>query len=362
MDILDHLRQAVDARASDLFLVAGSEPAVRVDGRLVKRGGRLSPEDTRGLMEGLYGAAGRDIGEFRDDWDDDFSFSLPGSARFRVNAYRQRGSDGLVIRVIPFGIPDPAECRIPDAVMMLRSLDSGMVLVTGAAGSGKSTTQACLIDAINRERDAHIVTLEDPIEYLHRNQAGIVSQREIGLDTKTYLSGLSACLRESPDVILLGEMRDPETIQTALTAAETGHLVIATLHTKGAVNAVDRIIDAFPPAQQAQVRLQASMVVHTVISQQLLPCATGGRVAAFEILSFNTAVRSLVREGRTHQIAQAMTGDGMQTQEACVRDLLDKGLVTRETAAQFLRSDCPEERRQGPGWHNFRRQDGGKTT
>ena len=360
MTILEHLKKASDDGASDLFLVTGAKPSMRINGRMSKYGEKLLPEDTARLVEELYKAAGRDVEEFRDDCDDDFSFSVQGAARFRVNAYRQRGSDGLVVRVIPFGIPDPEKCRVPDAVMALKSLDSGMVLVTGAAGSGKSTTQACLIDAINRERDAHIVTLEDPIEYLHRNQEGIVSQREIGLDTKSYLSGLSACLRESPDVILLGEMRDPETIQTALTAAETGHLVIATLHTKGAVNAVDRIIDAFPPAQQAQVRLQASMVLDTVISQQLVPCAKGGRVPVFEILKFNTAVRSLVRDGRTHQIAQAMTGDGMQTAEDCVRSLLAQGLVLESVAAPFLggAQDVPEPApapKEKSSWRNFGR-------
>ena len=336
MDIIEHLKRAAENNASDLFLVAGALPAARVGGRLSKYGERLSPQDSEALVQGLYGAAGRDPAGFMSDGDDDFSFSLQGVARFRINAYRQRGSACLVARVIPFGVPDAETSHIPAGIMDLAGLDSGMVLVTGAAGSGKSTTQACLVDAINASRDAHIVTLEDPIEYLHRNKEGIVSQREIGIDTRTYLSGLSACLRESPDVILLGEMRDPETIQTALTAAETGHLVIATLHTKGAANAVDRIIDAFPPAQQAQVRLQASMVLDTGISQQLLPKAGGGQVPAFEILKFNTAVRNLVREGKTHQIAQAMDADGMRTQEAYVRDLLDRGLVTAETAAPFL--------------------------
>lgn len=341
MNIMDHLDRASGTSASDLFLVAGARPTARIDGRMDKYGDRLSPADSESLVRELYQAAGRNIAKFESEGDDDFSFSLPGTARFRVNAYRQRGSACLVVRIIPFGIPDYANIGIPDEIMELRDLTSGMVLVTGSAGSGKSTTQACLLDAMNRSRDVHIVTLEDPIEYLHRNQEGIVSQREIGLDTKSYLTGLTACLRESPDVILLGEMRDPETIQTALTAAETGHLVIATLHTKGAVNAVDRIIDAFQPAQQAQVRLQASMVIHTVISQALLPGASGGRVPAFELLKFNTAVRNMVREGKTHQIHQAMScGEpGMWGYGDYVRKLLDRNLVTAAAAAPFLDAD-----------------------
>ncbi len=341
MNVMDHLARASDKTASDLFLIAGARPTARIDGRMDKYGDRLSPSDSETLVRELYTAAERDIARFEADGDDDFSFSLPGTARFRINAYRQRGSACLVVRIIPFGIPDYKTARIPDEIMSLQNLDSGMVLVTGSAGSGKSTTQACLLDAMNRNRDVHIVTLEDPIEYLHRNETGIVSQREIGLDTKSYLTGLTACLRESPDVILLGEMRDPETIQTALTAAETGHLVIATLHTKGAVNAVDRIIDVFPPAQQAQVRLQASMVIHTVISQALLPCVPDGRVPVFELLRFNTAVRNMVREGKTHQIHQAMSGSdtNMFGYDQYVRRLLNENLITAESAAPFLDMD-----------------------
>ena len=339
MTILEHLEQAAQDGASDLFLIAGARPSARIGGRMKKYGDRLMPDDSNRLVRELYELAERDHAEFSDDGDDDFSFAIPGNARFRVNAYKQRGSECLVIRIIPFGIPDPKSSHVPDEIMNLCDLESGLILVTGTAGSGKSTTQACMIDRINRTRDAHIVTLEDPIEYLHRNQEGIVSQREIGLDTRSYATGLTACLRESPDVILLGEMRDPETIQTALTAAETGHLVLATLHTKGAVNAVDRIIDAFPPAQQAQVRLQASMVLEAVISQALVPGIKSLRVPVFELLKFNTAVRSLVREGKTHQIGQAMSGgmkDGMWTHGMHAAKLLADGLVVRQAVAHFL--------------------------
>ena len=212
--------------------------------------------------------------------DDDFSFAVPGLARFRVNAYRQRGSLAAVVRVVAFDIPDWRTLHIPEQVMNLADVTQGMVLVTGTAGSGKSTTQACIIDRINHTRDVHIITLEDPIEFLHRDQRSIISQREIAIDTEDYLSALRACLRQAPDVILLGEMRDHETIRTAMTAAETGHLLIATLHTRGAVNSIDRIIDAFPSGQQSQIRDQLSMVLHTVVSQRLLPDVDGGLVPA----------------------------------------------------------------------------------
>lgn len=342
MKIMEYLTQAVGEGASDIYLVAGAMPSMRVDGRMMRCGERLQPEETAMLVRDLYLMAGRNRSRFEQENDDDFSFSLPDQSRFRVNVYKQRGSECMVIRVIPFGVPSPEQMHIPDEVMGLARLESGMVLVTGTAGSGKSTTQACILDAINQKREAHIVTLEDPIEYLHRNVESIVSQREVGLDTKTYLTGLKACLRESPDVILLGEMRDPETIQTALTAAETGHLVIATLHTKGAVNAVDRIIDAFPSSQQAQVRLQVSMVVDTVVSQVLVPGANGHRVPVFDILKFNTAVRNLVRDGKTHQLGQAMSSgaqDGMVTAGMYAERLLEQGLATRKALEAFLGSD-----------------------
>lgn len=348
MDIMQHLEKAAGDRASDLFLIAGAKPSARVDGHMQKYGERLTPEESASLADGLYKAAGRDKARFLSDGDDDFSFSIPGKARFRVNAYRQRGSESLVVRVVPFGIPDPSEANIPEGVMALASLREGLVLVTGTAGSGKSTTQACIIDRINQTRDDHIVTLEDPIEYLHRNAEGIVSQREVGIDTASYLTGIRACLREAPDVILLGEMRDAETVQTAMTAAETGHLVLATLHTKGAANAIDRMIDAFPAQQQSQARAQISMVVDTVVSQELLPKTGGGRVPACEILKFTPAVRSLVRDGKTHQLDAAMANgvrDGMVPMSRAVSDLLAAGLVSASDAAPYLaaRDEAPAD-------------------
>ena len=249
-----------------------------------------------------------------------------------------------VIRVVAFSIPDYKTLGIPEEVMKLSDLHNGLVLVTGTAGSGKSTTQACIIDRINRRRDCHIITLEDPIEYLHRNQRSIVSQREIAIDTQDCLSALRACLRQAPDVILLGEMRDAETIRTAMTAAETGHMVLSTLHTKGAINSIDRMIDAFPASQQMQARVQLSMVLETVVSQQLIPGKNGERVPVFEILHMNSAARNLVREGKTHQIANVIASGGaagMISMDQSILDSYRAGLLTKQTALAY--ADNPEQ-------------------
>ena len=243
-----------------------------------------------------------------------------------------------VIRVVSFDIPNWEVWGIAPQVMDLADTDSGMILVTGTAGSGKSTTQACMIDRINRTRECHIVTLEDPIEFLHRHQKSIVSQREIAIDTEDYLSALRACLRQAPDVILLGEMRDAETIRTAITAAETGHTIIATLHTQGAVNAISRIVDAFPSEQQAQVRMQLAAVLKTVVSQQLLPGKDGGQIPAFEILHMNNAVRSMIRENKTHQIDNAIssgTSEGMISMDQYMMKLYRDGKITKETVLEY---------------------------
>ena len=270
--------------------------------------------------------------------DDDFSFAIPGLARFRVNAYRQRGSLAAVVRVVSFSIPKWDEINIPSSIMDLAESDHGLVLMTGTAGSGKTTTQACIIDRINQTRDCHIITLEDPIEFLHRNNNSIISQREIAVDTADYLSALRACLRQAPDVILLGEMRDAETIQTTITAAETGHLVIGTLHTKGAVNSIDRIIDSFPSYHQAQIRMMLSSVLRTVVSQELLPGVNGDRVPAFEIMHVNSAIRSMIRDNKNHQINNAISAgsrEGMITMDQSIINLYKEGKITKETALDY---------------------------
>lgn len=305
--LLEYLQRVVTDKASDLFLVAGGPICEKLEKRLQPISeDRAYPRDTENLIREIYQLAGRSIDRYLQQGDDDFSFSVAELARFRVNAYRQRGSMAAVVRVVSFEIPNWKSLGIPEQVMNLAAVDHGMVLVTGTAGSGKSTTQACVIDRINRTRECHIITLEDPIEYLHRDRKSIVSQREISIDTEDYPSALRACLRQAPDVILLGEMRDQATIHTAMTAAETGHLLIATLHTKGTVNTIDRIVDTFPSGQQDQIRVQLSMVLHTVVSQQLLPGTRGELVPAFEIMHMNSAIRSLIRDSKTHQIDNAI--------------------------------------------------------
>ena len=351
MTLTDYLTRATQLGASDLFIVPGAPVSVKLEGQLVPlEEERVMPLRGDELIKEIYALAGREMKEFCRSGDDDFSFSVPGVARFRVNTYRQRGSNAAVIRVVAFSIPDWRELGIPEAVMDLANLNSGMVLVAGTAGSGKSTTQACIIDRINRERACHIITLEDPIEYLHRNQKSIVSQREIAVDTADYLSALRACLRQAPDVIQLGEMRDLETIRTAMTAAETGHLLFATLHTKGTVNTIDRIIDAFPADQQGQIRIQLSAVLRTVVSQQLLPDVTGGLVPAFEIMHMTGAIRSMIRDSKSHQIAAAIAsggGAGMIAMDQSILNLCREGRISRETALDY--ADNPEqmERRLG---------------
>lgn len=337
--VMDYLKRAVEDQASDLFIVAGGCVCEKLDKRLVNiSDGKVFAKETETLIMEIYELAGRSPERYLQRGDDDFSFSVGGLARFRVNAYRQRGSLAAVVRVVAFDIPSWQSLSIPEEVMNLANVTHGMVLVTGTAGSGKSTTQACILDRINKERESHIITLEDPIEYLHRDDKSIVSQREIAIDTEDYPSALRACLRQAPDVILLGEMRDQETIHTAMTAAETGHLLIATLHTKGAVNTIDRIVDTFPSGQQDQIRVQLSMVLHTVVSQQLLPGAAGDLVPAFEIMHMNNAIRSLIRESKTHQIDNHIASggeEGMVTMDQYILRLYKAGKITAQTAQEF---------------------------
>lgn len=339
MDLMKYLQKAVSEQASDIFIVAGGPVCQKIEGKIVPMDKeKLLPPQTQKLIEQIYELAKRSSERYVSSGDDDFSFAVPDLARFRVNAYRQRNSMAAVVRVVSFDIPCWQDIHIPQSVMDLADVKSGMVLFTGTAGCGKSTTQACLIDGINRTRNCHIITLEDPIEYLHRNQCSIVSQREIAIDTTDYLSALRACLRQAPDVILLGEMRDAATIRTAITAAETGHMVIATMHTKGAVEAIDRIIDSFESTQQSQIRFLLATVLRTVVSQQMLPGVSGNMIPAFEIMHVNSTIRGMIRECKNHQINNAiMSGrsEGMVTMDYAILDHYHSGLISRETALSY---------------------------
>jgi len=336
VELREWLTLAVEKRASDIFIGAGRRMSFKIGGVIIGQGdGPVSVEESRRIVKGLYELANRSIDRFEQNGDDDFPITLPGVARFRVSAYNQRGTYAAVIRVVLFELPDYKMLGIPDDVMQIANEKNGLVLVTGPAGSGKTTTLACAIDQINKSRNCHIITLEDPIEYLHRDCKSLVSQREISTDTESYLSALKACLRQAPDIVLLGEMRDHETIKTAMTAAETGHLIISTLHTVGAVNTIDRIIDVFSPGQQQQVRVQLSMLLRTVISQKLIIKKDGGIVPAFEIMHVNSSIRNLIRESKTHQIdnvIQTSSNLGMISMDSYILNLVQKGEVSHEVA------------------------------
>ena len=336
---LEFLTTAANQHASDIFIIAGRPLSIKVDGHLTDFGERLMPDDTKQILECIYQMANnRDLNRLLNTGDDDFSFSIPGLSRFRINAYKQRGSLAAVIRVIAFQLPDPSELSIPDDVMQTADYTKGMVLVTGSAGSGKSTTMACLIDRINHSREGHIITLEDPLEYLHRHDRCIVSQREICTDTENYLTSLRATLRQSPDVILLGEMRDHETIQTAMTAAETGHLVLSSLHTLGAANSISRIIDVFEPAQQHQIIVQLSMVLQAVISQQLIPDVNGKVIPVFEVMRLTPAIRNMIRDNKLHQIEGVIASssqDQMRSMDHSLIELYKQGRIHKDTAIKY---------------------------
>ena len=344
------LEQAVAENASDIFLVAGRPLSLRKNGVLsMENEERLLPDDTAAFLKEIYELAdNRDMRSLLSHGDDDFSFAIPGVSRFRVSAYKQRGTLSAVIRVITFTLPDPAELSIPEDVMNISEYTRGMVLVTGSAGSGKSTTMACLIDRINHTREGHIITLEDPLEYLHRHDRCIVSQREICTDTESYLTSLRATLRQSPDVILLGEMRDHETIQTAMTAAETGHLVLSSLHTLGAANTIERIMDVFEPSQQHQIALQLSMVLQAVISQQLIPDVDGRNIPVFEIMRLTPAIRNMIRDNKVHQIEGVISTSGqeqMRSMDQSLLELYKKGRITKDTALKYaLNTDMLKRR------------------
>lgn len=336
--IEEMLRAAKEAGASDLHITVGVPPKIRVNGQLITMDyGKMLPGDTNALLDQIMNEKQR--AKFEEVGEHDMSFSIPNLGRYRVNAYKQRGSVAIALRLVGTQVPSAESLGIPPSVIDLYQRKRGLVLVTGPTGSGKSTTLAAIIDKINNNREAHVITLEDPIEYLHQHKLSMVNQREIGLDSQSYASALRAALREDPDVILVGEMRDFETISVAITAAETGHLVLSTLHTIGAASTVDRVIDVFPPHQQQQVRVQFANVLEAVISQQLIPNADGtGRVAAFEVLHANHAVRNLIREGKSHQLMTVMQTNrklGMIAMDEAIMQLYREQKITKEQAIQF---------------------------
>ncbi len=345
LDFADVLMEMIGRRASDLHVAAGARPTVRVRGHLssLEEFPVLTPEDTREIVYSIL--SGEQRRRLENDLQLDFAYVVPGHARFRVNAYFQRSALGAAFRLIPTDLSSIDALGLPPVVHELTRKPRGIVLVTGPTGSGKSTSLAAMIDAINQTRDEHIMTIEDPIEFLHSHKRCIVNQRELGSDATSFAAALKAALRQDPDVILVGEMRDLDTISTALTAAETGHLVFATLHTQDAPQTIDRIIDVFPAEQQNQVRTQLSVALQGVITQQLLPTADGaGRVAACEVLVPTPAVRNLIREGKIHQITSFMqTGaaHGMQTMDAALATLVRSEKITLKLAAS--RSSTPEE-------------------
>lgn len=340
MDVINLLQKAVSDRASDIFIVAGLPVSCRTNGVIVRESEeRLMPPETRELLNQIYHLADdRDMTDLLENGDDDFSFAVKGLSRFRVSAYKQRGTLSAVVRVITFELPSPDELGIPQKIIDYGQLSKGLVLVTGPAGSGKSTTLACLVDHINQTREKHIITLEDPIEYLHSHKRSIVSQREINVDTESYVTALRASLRQSPDIILLGEMRDYETIDVAMTAAETGHLIISTLHTIGAANTIDRIIDVFPANQQRQIAVQLSMVLQAVISQQLVPGVNGNVVPAFEIMTVTPAIRNMIRDNKIPQIdgiVYSSNREDMIAMDTNLLNLYHNGQITAETAVAY---------------------------
>ena len=353
VSIVSYLTDAVNKyKASDMFIITGREVSFRVNDMVMTRSeleanyaekseeddGPVTPAIAESLVAQIYELAGRDILKYKEYGDDDFSFAIKNVSRFRVNAFKQRGTYAAVIRVITFTLPDYKELMIPESVIRLSNESKGLVLVTGPAGSGKSTTLSCIVDKINKNYNKHIITLEDPVEYLHRHAKSIVSQREIHLDTENYVTALRASLRQSPDVILLGEMRDAETISVAMTAAETGHLILSTLHTIGAANTIDRIIDVFPSEQQHQIALQLSMVIKAVVSQQLVPAVDGTLVPAFEVMTVSPAIRNMIRENKVPQIEGVIYSsdtEEMVSMDSSLFKLAQAGIITKATAMDY---------------------------
>jgi twitching motility protein PilT len=344
-DFAEVLQKMVEARASDVHLTPGSPPVLRVRGQITPMEDYpvLTPQHTRDVVYSILNDDQRK--RFENQKALDFAYAIPGVARFRVNTYFQRGAISAALRHTPDQVPELEELGLPSVIRDFTKKPRGFVLVTGPTGSGKSTTLASMVDIINREREEHILTIEDPIEFLHQHKKCIVNQREIGSDAPDFASALRSALRQDPDVILVGEMRDLETVSTALTAAETGHLVFATLHTQSTAQTVDRVIDVFPPHQQGQVRMQLSVALQGIVTQQLLPTADGsGRIVATEVLVPTPAVRNLIREGKTHQIystIQTSGATGMQTMDSNLAQLVRDGKINRALAEQ--RASVPEE-------------------
>jgi twitching motility protein PilT len=333
------LRAAFELKASDIHLTVGSSPVFRIHGDL-KRYGQdvLKPDDTEGMAKTVIPEELWD--EFKERGELDLSYAIPGVSRFRVNAYHQRSCISIALRVVPTKIPTLEELNLPEVLTKIAEKPQGLVLVTGPTGSGKSTTLASMIQYMNQTMRKHIITLEDPIEYLHKHGSSIIDQREVGFDTKSFAYGLRSALRQDPDVILVGEMRDLETIHTAITAAETGHLVLGTLHTSSAVSTIERIIDVFPSVQQSQIRVQLASVLQGIIAQRLLPTADRkGRVAATEVLMNNSAVANLIRSEKIHQIPSVMQtskAQGMELLQSTVKKYVDTGLISREVAQPYI--------------------------
>ncbi len=348
LDFADVLLETLDRRASDLHVTAGAPPTIRVRGRLTPLDGYpvLTPTDTREVVYSLLNNEQRQ--RLETDLQVDFAYAIPGRARFRVNAYFQRTAIGAAFRLIPAQITPIDELGLPPVIHEFAKKPRGLVLFTGPTGSGKSTSLAAIIDEVNASSEQHIMTIEDPIEFLHGHKRCLVNQRELGSDAPSFAQALRAALRQDPDVILVGEMRDLETISTALTAAETGHLVFATLHTQDTPQTIDRIIDVFPPEQQHQIRVQLSVGLQGIVTQTLLPTADGaGRCLAAEVLVPTPAIRNLIREGKTHQIysvLQTSAAHGMQTMDASLASLVRAGTITRALAES--RASSPEELRR----------------
>ena len=351
MEIERIIMQAVDAGASDIFIIAGQPISYKCRRDIRTFSGEImSPCDAAKAVDALYSIARRNPDRYEKSGDDDFALTLDGR-RFRVSALKQRGEHAAVIRPVSSGIPDYREIGIPECVMQTARLQKGLVLVTGPAGSGKSTTLACVMDKVNHEYEKHIITIEDPIEYIYENDKSIFTQREVGADTQSYAAALRASLRQSPDVILVGEMRDYDTIRTALTAAETGHLIFSTLHTLGIGSTVNRIIDIFPPDQQQQIRVQLASQLCAVITQELVRTSTGDIVPVFEVVQVNSAMRNMIRENKTYQLDSSLgmySGDGMLSLDGMLFELQKAGTITMDAAiSAALRPDVLKKRLEG---------------